>query len=81
MMTFECYTRCKIVFYQLKLRLHVANMVLMRKTEAYNTNMLVKQCALMNMFFRNLSGCALIGACALIRTNTVIALYRGHYRV
>ena len=35
-----------------------------------NTIMLIKQCAFMHVF-RKHQGCALIGACALIRTNTV----------
>ena len=38
-----------------------------------NNNLLFVQCAVMYMFFfRKWPGCALIGACALIRTNTVL---------
>ena len=33
--------------------------------------MIVEHCVLMHIFFRKQPGCALIGACALIRTNTV----------
>ena len=36
-----------------------------------NTNMLVEQYALMHVF-RKRQGCVLIGACVLIRMNTVI---------
>ena len=36
-----------------------------------NTNMLVEQGALMLMVFEKQPGCALIGACVLVRTNKV----------
>ena len=39
-----------------------------------NTNMHVEQCALMQVF-RKGPGCVLIGACVLIRTNTVFVLF------
>ena len=39
-----------------------------------NINILVEYCVRVRNFFQKPPGCALIGACALIRTNTVIII-------
>ena len=43
--------------------------------------MLVEQCAGTHIFFRKRRGCALIGACAVIRTNTVNLKYQSLKKV
>ena len=73
MMSFKCSNRCEIVFYHLQLRLHAVNTVLMHKTDVKYQYAPQAVCAYVHAF-RNPSGCALIGTCALIRTNTVVKL-------
>ena len=66
---FMCSNRCKIVFKDLRfdLTLFISNLCVKL---VKNTNIPVEHCALIHSF-RKRPGCALIGACALIKLNTV----------
>ena len=64
-------------FYHSLLCFNASNAVLMYRL-VQNNNILFVQCVLMHVF-RKWPGCALIRACALIRTNTVCENQFSHY--
>ena len=66
MLVFQLF---KIVFGSLRLSFNAVNTIFMCKI-GINTNMLVQQCAFMQVF-RKQPGYVLIGACVLIRMNMV----------
>ena len=75
MMTFKCSNRFKIVFDHLRLNCNAVNNVLLCKNCVKYQYASRAVCSYANVF-RNWPGCALIGAVALIRTNTVFVLMK-----
>ena len=70
-MSFKYSNHFKIVFYHLRLRLNAVNTVFLYKHCVKYKYASRAVCAYAHVF-RKRPECALIGACALIRTNTVI---------
>ena len=62
--------RCKIEFDRLRLGFNAVNTVFMCKNDIKHQYVSRTVCAYVRAFRKRL-GCALIGACTLIRTNTV----------
>ena len=71
MIPFMCSIRCKIVFDHLRLSLNAVNVVLIGKFGIKYQYSSRAVCAYEHVFWKQ-PGCALIGACALIGTNTVL---------
>ena len=69
-MSFKYFNLCTIVFVHLMLHLNVVYTVLVCKISVIYWYASRAVCAYTNVF-PTLPGCALIGACALIMTNTV----------
>ena len=67
MMSFKCSIRLKTAIHHLMLSFDTVFMC--------KIGVNYEPCALMNMFFRKRLRCAVIGACALIRTNMVVNLF------
>ena len=72
-MSCKCSNLCKIVFDRLRLGFNAVNTVFMCKNGIEYQNVSRTVCAYVHAFRKRL-GCALIGACALIRMNTVVVL-------
>ena len=70
MMPLKCSNRFKIVFEYIRLNSNVVNTVFLSENCVKYQYARRAVCAYARVF-RKRPGCALIGACALIRTNTV----------
>ena len=69
------YSNClKVVFDHLRFSFNASNAVLMCRISVKYQYTIQAVCAYAYVF-QKILGCALIGACALIRTNTVLLMY------
>ena len=71
-MSFKLFNCYKIVFDHLRLSFNATNEVFLCRIGVKYQYTIRVVCAYARVF-RKRPGCALIGACALIRTNTVVA--------
>ena len=70
------YSNClKVVFDHLRFSFNASNAVLMCRISVKYQYTIQAVCAFAYVF-QKIPGCALIGACALIRTNTVFGIHR-----
>ena len=72
-MSFKSFNCCKIVSDHLRLSFNATNAVFLCRIGVKYHYTIRVVCAYA-IVFRKRPGCALIGACALIRTNTVVVL-------